>query len=104
MDIKGLLEIGKWSGDIVEKTVTWNGNTFEVKIKKDLSPADHELVYASAEPGIDSRMARLVSRSVIIGDEPVGIDVANLFKPSLLSALCAAIHEVQKPNGDEKKD
>jgi len=103
MDIKGLLEIGKWSGDIVEKTVTWNGNTFDVKIKRDLSPADYEVVYASVENGVDSRMARLVSRSVIIGDEPVGIDVAKLFKPSLLNALCAAVHDVQKTE-DVKKN
>lgn len=95
MDIKGLLEIGKWSGDIVEKTVTWNGNTFEVKIKKDLSPADFEFIYAHSNTGDDSHMARRVSRSVIIGEEPVGYDIAKMFKPSLLAAVCTAINEAQ---------
>jgi hypothetical protein len=103
MDLKGLLEIGKWSGDIVEKTVSWNGNTFEVQIKTDLTPADFEFIYAHSNTGDDSHMARRVSRSVYIADEPVGYDIAKMFKPSLLAAICVAINEVQNALGEAKK-
>lgn len=103
MDIKGLLEIGKWSGEFVEKTIHWNGNTFEINVKKDLSPADFEFIYASEKKEDDSHMARRVSRCVIIGGEPIGYDIAKSLKSSLLAAMCTAINEVQDRIGEAKK-
>lgn len=103
MDIKTLLELGRWSGDIVKKSCTWKENTFDINIKKELSPADFEFIYASQKTDSDSHMARRVARSVFIDDLPIGYEVALTLKPSLLAAMVAAINEVQTPTGDAKK-
>jgi hypothetical protein len=103
MDIKGLLEIGRWSGDLVEKTVKWNGHTFEIFVKKDLSPADFEFIYASEKGADDSHMARRVARCIFIAGEPIGYENAKALKSSLIAVMCGAINEVQDKIGEAKK-
>jgi uncharacterized hydantoinase/oxoprolinase family protein len=103
MDIKGLLEIGRWSGDLVEKTIKWNGHTFEIFVKKDLSPADFEFIYTTEKGKEDSHMARRVARCVFMDGEPIGYDVAKSLKSSLLAAMCGAINDVQDKIGEAKK-
>src|SRR5688572_29474912 len=103
MDLKDLLELGQWSGDIVLKSIRWNGHDIDVRIKKDLSPADFEFIYTDKKSSDDSYMARRVSRSVLIGDDLISYDDASKIKPSLLAVMCAAINEVQKEITPAKK-
>lgn len=103
MDLKGLLEIGTWSGEIVDEKIKWKGDTIDLKIKKELSPADFEFIYAHPKAGDDSHMARRVSRSITIDGEAIGYETAKRFKPALLSLMCEAINRVQNALGEAKK-
>lgn len=104
MDLKTLIEIGTWSGELVDKSITWKGNVIDLKIRQELSPADFEFIYAHQKVGDDSHMARRVSRSIMIDNEPIGYEVAKSLKPSLLSAMCDAINQVQNAVGEAKKN
>jgi hypothetical protein len=101
MDLNALLEIGRMSGDIVTQSVTYRGNTFDVNIKKEMSGADFEFIYASGKNDDGSIMSRRVSRLILVGEKSIAYEEAKKFKHSFLVALCNAINAVQ--DADVKK-
>lgn len=101
MNLQQLIESGALLGssahDFVKKSVTWEGNTFDVFIKRDMSAADFEYVLKDVGDD-DSRMARRVHRFVSLDNgERIPYETALQFKTGLLIALANAINSVQKP-------
>lgn len=111
MKLSELLQVGSRSIEHTEREVSWEGRTFSVYVKSEMSAADFEFIYRSKDEDEDSYMARRVARSIVMeGGEAVPYEDAQKFKTSLLIALCGAIDAVQTPlkketekEPDEKK-
>lgn len=84
----------------ISKSVTWEGHTFDVKIKPDASAADFEFIYGTPKADEDSYSARRVHRYVLLpGDERIPYETARKMKNSLLVAICNAINLVHADKG-----
>lgn len=107
MNIDQLMALGGMAPiKYVVKTVEWEGNKFDVKIKSEETPADFEFIYARAMGGEDAYSARRVHRFVLLaGDQPIPYEKAVQLKPSLLLCLTNAINQVhkEKPKAEAKK-
>lgn len=98
MNLQDLISAGALSGstfnDVVKKSVEWEGKTFDVFIKREMSAADFEALIRNVD-GEESVMARKVSLFVALKDgERIPFETAMLFKPSLLLKLASAIGDV----------
>lgn len=109
MNLKDLIAAGAIAksgfDDAVTRSVTWEGNTFDVKIKRDISAADFEFIYAQAKDDEDSYSARRVHRFVMLTEEErIPYETARQMKSSLLIAICSAINSVhdQKAIAEKK--
>lgn len=107
MNIDQLMAVGAMAPiKYVIKSIEWDGNKFDVKIKSQETPADFEFIYAQQMGTEDAYAARRVHRFVLLdGDQPVPYEKAVQLKPSLLVCLTHAINQVhgQKPKVEPKK-
>lgn len=100
-------EIGRVDDSLETREVTWiapNGEEvkFSVQTKKELSSADNYALWRESkkmDEGDENAdvMALRIHRTVFIDGEPVSIERARSYKPSLKAAIINAIAEV----GDE---
>lgn len=104
LDDDGLIDEGT-----ERRPVTWNGKTFDVIIKKEMSAADYEFIYfqMDATTSDKSILARRVHRMVQQEDgKAIPLAVTSRMKTSLLQAICGQINEVEivPQKVDEGKD
>lgn len=112
MDLKQLIEHGAFINEgVTKKSVTWEGHTFDVLIKNEMSSADMEFVYgvgtrrADVNEHDESYAARRVHRFVRIGDkgqDAVPYEDAVRMKSALLIAICQKINEVHGKDAEPK--
>ena len=100
MSLDSLLKAGAFiSEGVTSRQVQWEGHTFDVLIKNEMSAADFEFIYgaggkADINPQDEAYSARRVHRFVLMADtrELIPYEKAVLLKPSLLLALCEQIN------------
>lgn len=112
MKLAELVKAGAFIDDgVTTKTVTWEGNTFDVLVKNEMSASDFEFVYGvgvakhEVDTADESYAARRIHRFIRLdgGTEPVSYEDAVRMKSSLVLALANVINEVHGELGKKKK-
>lgn len=98
MRLADLLETGVIDDGVTKRSVTWNGKTFDIFVKNEMSASDFEFVFGVGEKeGEHAYSAKQVSRFVRIGpngEDVIPYETALRMKTSLLLAIVAQINDV----------
>lgn len=112
MKLSDLVKAGAFIDEgVTTKTVEWDGNTFDVLVKNEMSASDFEFVYGvgvakhEVNTADESYAARRIHRFIRLdgGKEAVSYEDAVRMKSGLVIVLTNAINEVHGEVGKKKK-
>lgn len=94
---------------VTKRSVEWDGNSFDIYVKNEMSAADFEFIFGIGKKADDiveddALFARQVHRLVRIGskgEDAVPHETARRMKTSLLIALSTEIGKVQGKQAEE---
>lgn len=98
MDLATLRAAGAFvDPEPTKESVTWNGHTFDVWVKRP-SFADSENVLAAMAKGDQARGALMLANAILLGEkkEPISYEDAVRLDPSLAFELVKAVERVTK--------